>query len=95
MLTKLKIRNFKRFADVDIELGNPVILIGPNNSGKTTADRLFAEFVRKLGLPNLLQKTDYHVLARYVPRELIDPEVIRVLDDIVDFASQAMAADVR
>ncbi|MBI1747000.1 MAG: AAA family ATPase [Acidobacteria bacterium] len=37
MLTRIKIRNFKRFEDVDIELGNAVVLIGPNNSGKTTA----------------------------------------------------------
>ena len=37
MLTRLVIRNFKRFQDADIELGNPVVLIGPNNSGKTTA----------------------------------------------------------
>ncbi len=36
MLTSIKIRNFKRFADVDIELGKAVVLIGPNNSGKTT-----------------------------------------------------------
>lgn len=37
MLTKLTIRNFKRFEDIEIELGNPVVFIGPNNSGKTTA----------------------------------------------------------
>lgn len=37
MLTKITIRNFKRFTDVEVELGNPVVLIGPNNSGKTTA----------------------------------------------------------
>jgi ABC-type taurine transport system ATPase subunit len=37
MLTKLTIRNFKRFDDVEIELGNPVVFIGPNDSGKTTA----------------------------------------------------------
>ena len=37
MLTKLTIRNFKRFENVEIELGNPVVFIGPNNSGKTTA----------------------------------------------------------
>jgi hypothetical protein len=37
MLTKLEIRNFKRFDSVEIELGNPVVFIGPNNSGKTTA----------------------------------------------------------
>jgi len=37
MLTKLVVRNFKRFEQVEIELGDPVIFIGPNNSGKTAA----------------------------------------------------------
>ena len=37
MLTKLICRNFKCFGEVQIELGNPVVFIGPNNSGKTTA----------------------------------------------------------
>ncbi len=38
MLTRLVIRNFKRFGEeVEIELGNPVVFIGPNNSGKTSA----------------------------------------------------------
>ena len=37
MLTKLIIRNFKRFTSAEIELGNPVVFVGPNNSGKTTA----------------------------------------------------------
>ncbi len=37
MLTKLIVRNFKRFGEVEVELGNPAVLIGPNNSGKTSA----------------------------------------------------------
>jgi AAA domain, putative AbiEii toxin, Type IV TA system/AAA ATPase domain len=37
MLTRIKIRNFKRFGSVEVELGNPVVFIGPNNSGKTSA----------------------------------------------------------
>jgi predicted ATPase len=38
MLTKLTVTNFKRFGRrVEVELGNPVVFIGPNNSGKTTA----------------------------------------------------------
>ena len=37
MLTRLVIRNLKRFDDVAIELGSPVVFVGPNNSGKTTA----------------------------------------------------------
>lgn len=34
MLTRLIIRNFKRFESVDVELGKSVVFIGPNNSGK-------------------------------------------------------------
>ena len=37
MLTRLTIRKFKRFQEVSIELGKAVVLIGPNNCGKTTA----------------------------------------------------------
>ncbi len=37
MLTQLTARNFKRFGNVEVELGNPVVFIGPNNSGKTSA----------------------------------------------------------
>ena len=37
MITRLTVRNFKRFDEVDIELGKAVVLIGPNNSGKITA----------------------------------------------------------
>ncbi|MCZ6490547.1 MAG: AAA family ATPase [Acidobacteria bacterium] len=37
MLTNLTVRNFKIFGEVDIELGDPVVFIGPNNSGKTSA----------------------------------------------------------
>ncbi|MFQ5597570.1 MAG: ATP/GTP-binding protein [Nitrospiria bacterium] len=36
MLTQLRLRNFKRFEDAQVELGKSVVLIGPNNSGKTT-----------------------------------------------------------
>ena len=42
MLTRLTVRNFKRFEDVEIELGNPVVFIGPNNSGKTSAMQALA-----------------------------------------------------
>ena len=42
MLTKLTIRNFKRFGEMEIELGSPVVFIGPNNSGKTSAMQAMA-----------------------------------------------------
>lgn len=37
MIDRLTIRNFKRFEEASFELGENVVLIGPNNSGKTTA----------------------------------------------------------
>ena len=37
MLTRLVVRNFKLFEEIDIELGQQVVFIGPNNSGKTSA----------------------------------------------------------
>lgn len=36
MITRIRVRNFKRFDDIDVELGKTVVLIGPNNSGKTS-----------------------------------------------------------
>ncbi len=42
MLTRLVARNFKRFDEIDVELGNPVVLTGPNDSGKTSAMQALA-----------------------------------------------------
>ncbi len=51
---------------------------------------LMESFAEKLGLPNLMRKCDYYVLASYVAKERIDQEVARVLDTIVETASRAM-----
>lgn len=37
MITRLTVRNFKRFDEAVVNLGGHVVLIGPNNAGKTTA----------------------------------------------------------
>ena len=37
MLTKLGVRNFKRFSEITVDLDSPVAFVGPNNSGKTSA----------------------------------------------------------
>jgi ABC-type nitrate/sulfonate/bicarbonate transport system ATPase subunit len=52
-------------------------------------DPLFQSYFQKLGIPNLMPKTDYHTLARFVPRHRIDPEVDEKLAHIVDVAAQA------
>ncbi len=50
---------------------------------------LFQSYFAKLGLRNLMQKTDYHILAKFVPRERIDPEIVTKLDRLVEVARQA------
>jgi len=59
MLTRLRASNFKQFGDLDIELGNPVVFIGPNDSGKTTA-------LQALGLWGIGLT---HWIAKYEGRE--------------------------
>jgi predicted ATP-dependent endonuclease of OLD family len=48
MLTRLRIKNFKRFPDADVELGQAVVFVGPNNPGKTAALQSLA--LRDVGL---------------------------------------------
>jgi ABC-type transport system involved in cytochrome c biogenesis ATPase subunit len=54
---------------------------------------LFENFFQKLNLPNLLRKTDYHVLARLVPRDKIDPEVVAKLDGILAVSQKAKSKE--
>jgi hypothetical protein len=54
MITKLAIQNFKRFDKVEIELASPVVFVGPNNSGKTTALQALALW--ELGLRQWIEK---------------------------------------
>ena len=50
-------------------------------------DRLFKEYFKRLGLPNLLDKTTYYRLAALVPGDLIADEVVKKLDAILAVAS--------
>ena len=62
MLTKMRIRNFKLFDDVEVELANPVVFIGPNNSGKTSAMQALALW--NLGLKRWLERRGMASTAR-------------------------------
>jgi hypothetical protein len=55
-------------------------------------DRLFEAFFKAIELPNTMRKTNYHVLAGYVPKDKIDPEISRVLDSILEVSRQAKPA---
>jgi hypothetical protein len=52
-------------------------------------DRLFEAYFERLGLPNLVWKADYHILARLVPGEMLAGEVEEKLDAIVSVAESA------
>jgi hypothetical protein len=51
--------------------------------------RVFEKYFKNLNLPNLMNKTDFHELAKLVPSQLIDQEVSQKLDDILRIASIA------
>ena len=55
---------------------------------------VFQKFYDKLGLPNVMRKTDYHTLAPYVGAAGIDAEVREVLDDIDSVARRAKSCEV-
>ena len=50
---------------------------------------VFESYFEALGLPNLMQKTDFHTLADLAPPQQIDPEVAQKLDRIVEVAKRA------
>ena len=54
MLTNLRVKNFKRLENVEIELGRTVVFVGPNNSGKTTALQALALW--EIGLRKWIEK---------------------------------------
>lgn len=75
MLQQLSIRNFKLFQEVDLELGERVVLIGPNNAGKTSALQALAlwdigvkRWVEKRGAGNVPEQRPGVTLNR---RDLI------------------------
>jgi len=66
--------------------------IGTKISGEFL-DRVFEAYYAKLGLPNLMRKTDYHVLADHARKDELSPEIVAVLDEIVRVAAQAKPAE--
>lgn len=81
------------------DLVPPIALRDPANAFWHTTkasddflDPLFSSYFERLGLPNLMAKADYHVLARSVPLDQLDPEVVAILDAIRELADRARPA---
>lgn len=87
MLTKLTIRNFKLFTDVEIELGERVIFIGPNNSGKTSA--LQAPALWDIGVKRWLERRGGGIVPTKRPgvtlsrQDLIAIPTLRISSDVI------------
>ncbi len=50
---------------------------------------VFQIYYDRLGIMNLMQKTDFHILVRFVPADLIDVEIVEKLDKVVRIAGMA------
>jgi len=57
-------------------------------------DRLFERYFERLRLPNLMRKTNYHILAHLVPKEQIPDEIAETFDAIHRVASRTQGASV-
>jgi hypothetical protein len=84
-----------------LEVGNALKTLGKgspwDNNTKISDDfltPLFENYYKKLGLPNIMAKKNFHELARFVPNEKIDPEVREKLDAIVRVAKSAKPAEI-
>ena len=53
---------------------------------------VFKGYFSTLGLPNLMRKTDYYVLANFVPVDLLDAEITHKLNGILYVARRARPA---
>ncbi|HEY2785425.1 MAG TPA: hypothetical protein VGJ05_10665 [Fimbriiglobus sp.] len=53
-------------------------------------DPVFRIYFSKLSLPLTFRKSDYHVLASYVPKSSIDAEIVAALDAIDAVAKRAI-----
>jgi len=75
------VETIERIAGARIELGDDPW--GPDiKASEQFLEPLFTRFFARLSLPNLMGKTDYHELARFLRPDQIDPEIVAVLDAI-------------
>jgi ABC-type hemin transport system ATPase subunit len=70
-------------------LGRPAPFSADIKASDDFLDPVFAKFFAKIGLPNLMRKSDYHTLAQFVEPDEVPAEVRNVLDAIVEVARTA------
>jgi energy-coupling factor transporter ATP-binding protein EcfA2 len=91
---KQRLRNVMTQAIAEIadalgKLGKPDPFSGEIKASEEFLYPVLHSFFAKLGLPDLVQKTDFHVLVRFIPSDLVDAEVRAKLDAILAVARRA------
>ncbi len=81
--------SIEEVADALRTLGKPDWMSADIKATDDFLDPLFKKYFEKLQLPNLLLKNEYHVLARLVPKDKIDSEIIEKLDILLSVAKKA------
>jgi energy-coupling factor transporter ATP-binding protein EcfA2 len=76
-------------ADALRKLGKPDPFSSDIKASEEFLGPLFESFFRKVGLPNLMRKTDFHALVSFIPPTEVDPEITAVLNAIVETARAA------
>lgn len=69
-------------------LGKPDPFGGDLKVSDEFLPRVFDIFFENLGLSSRFRKTDFHILASYMPKEKVDPEVSEYLDKIFALAEE-------
>jgi len=91
---KQRLRNVMSHAiaeisDALVKLGKPDPFSSEIKASEEFLAPVLHSFFAKLGLPDLMQKSDFHTLVKYVPINEVDSEVREILDAIVAAAGRA------
>ena len=72
-------------------LKNVEDIFSPDVKASEALDSIFREYFKELNLYNIMDKANFHILAaKFILDDLIDPEIIEKLDEIVKIAQQAI-----
>lgn len=94
MHEKQRLRNvmtqaLSEITDALAKLNKPDPFSGDIKASEEFLTPVFHSFFQKLGLPDLMQKSDFHALVKHLPENEIDPEVREILDAILTVADGA------
>ena len=82
------------------EISSALKILGEDNgdlwgskikASEKVLDKIFKNFSQKMNIPLILRKSDYYLLVKFLPLELIDKEIIQILDIINEVAIKSQS----